>query len=139
MSHEEIMLAMHDELIRNPTNARDYLKVISESMADYEKSVKEKRDSIAYNALSFSNQYFQNSKDKSIQKMKVPLLIDAMYYMFPKGITTQAQADRIVFIDFIETTIKENYLTEHKKWLVNAKGYSYYSWLEEMIKKHKGE
>lgn len=139
MCHEEILLAMQGDIIRNPSHARGYLKIISESMAAYENIVKEERDSIAYNALSFSNQYFQNNKDKSIQKMKVPMLIDAMYYMFPKGVTTQAQADKIVFVDFLETVIKENYLTEHKKWILDAKGYSYYSWLEEMIKNHKGE
>jgi hypothetical protein len=135
----ELCEQLKKDIISNPIHAKDYLKIVTEALEEYEKKVKEDRDSIAYNALSFSNQYFQNSKDKSIQKMKVPMLIDAMYYMFPKGITTQAQADRVIFVDFIETTIKENYLTEHKNWLVDAKGYSYYSWLEEMIKKHKEE
>jgi hypothetical protein len=111
----------------NPGDSGDLLRAIADGMAMYELAQKAKRDELASQGMM----ELMHLTTKFPKFMDIPLIIDALFYQFPKGVSGHSIAETDFWDLFIDLARRK---PVDRKWLEGVKGYDFVVWWDTYVK-----
>lgn len=133
---EQFMQELKNHLESNPRDVKEVIAIALESMNKCEQSVIDDRNVKATSAMESVIIYFKNVKKMRSNGQGCPFLIDAAFYLLPKGkdsavsglLTDLYQEFYNVFHEYNkhETSVSDSI----KSWLNNTSRSEYIQWLE---------
>lgn len=127
-------------LEKHPEDAPDFLNAITTALKSYKEGVAKQRSNLAQNALGFVISQTTEESYKRWKKapvdMKIPMMIDAVFYLVPGGkIHNHSSAELKAIQMFRQWCLDEQVLTNEKwySWLRNTKGEEYYQWMINLL------
>ena len=132
-------------LSKHPSDAPEFLSIVSEALKNYEESVKKQRNYLASNAILYTMGYTISSKritDKKMydSKMIFMSLFDSMFLSFPDPTDLTHASILMDGLDvFVKSCEEENVLTSDSwsNWLKDVAGSEKTKWLTELIENYK--
>lgn len=135
----EIEEHIKEHIKDNPKSASKILGYVSEALNEYETAVKQEREPKIYNMLSMGLGWHAMKGKKKKESFKISSLIDAMYYLFPKGSflkSMNSQSDKDMLFDFLSAVMEQNFIKEKGDWIIKFKGQEVYDWLVKIKKEY---
>ena len=146
---KELLKNLKDVLQQDPSWASNVLVEVTMALKEYEKSVKEKRDSEAYHAIGdlFMFVNYPNGRERKnfkLSKTQTIAMMDSIMYKFPRGLTENSCANDLnamtLFCGNYFDGEYELHNTEWESGIRNASEYMTKLKLQwEEYKKNKGE
>ena len=141
---QELKDKLEKYLTNNPTDAPEFLSVISNALETYKEQIHKQRSALSQDALNHLYGYVLDSdrfKKLNDDGHHVTSMIDAMFVSFPEGKpTTHSNIEKNAFKFFQQMCINLDMLnTENEEskrwgeWLQRIKGHEYFNWMKKVM------
>ncbi len=106
MNIESLAAEVEHVVTASPETSTRFLEAVSKGLVRFEERVKQARAAIAHNAIT------SLLTPKHVQSLKVPWLLDAMFYAFPLGTKGGMSPNDRACWDIFKVKCKEYFLPE---------------------------
>ena len=134
---KQFMQNLKDRLDSNPRDAKEVITIALNSMYKWEQSVIDDRNAKATSAMESVIIYFKNVKKMRREGQGCPFLIDAAFYLLPKGKKSAVSGlltdlyDEFYSVFDAYNNYSGSVSASIKSWLNNTSRSEYIQWLED--------